>query len=32
LRYVRPAPLEPERNKKPCDSESAIMAMPPDCQ
>jgi hypothetical protein len=32
LRYIRPAPLEPEKNKKPCDSESAIMAMPPDCQ
>jgi hypothetical protein len=32
LRYNRPAPLEPERNKKLCDSASAIAAMPPDCQ
>ncbi len=31
LRYNRPAPLEPARKKQPCDSESAIMAMPPDC-
>jgi len=31
LRYTRPAPLEPERHKKPCDSESEIAAMPPDC-
>jgi len=31
LRYNRPAPLEPARKKPPCDSESAIMAMPPDC-
>jgi hypothetical protein len=31
LRYDRPAPLEPARKKKPCDSESEIMAMPPDC-
>jgi len=31
LRYNRPAPLEPSRKKPPCDSESDIMAMPPDC-
>ena len=31
LRYDRPAPLEPARKKKPCDSESEIMAMPPHC-
>jgi hypothetical protein len=31
LRYTRPALLEPSRKKPPCDSESAIMAMPPDC-
>jgi hypothetical protein len=31
LRYDRPALLEPARKKPPCDSESAIMAMPPDC-
>jgi len=31
LRYNRPPPLEPARKKPPCDSESAIMAMPPDC-
>jgi hypothetical protein len=31
LRYNRPAPLEPARKKPPCDSESEIMAMPPDC-
>lgn len=31
LRYNRPAPLEPAKKKPPCDSESAIMAMPPDC-
>jgi hypothetical protein len=31
LRYNRPAPLEPARKKQPCDSETAIMAMPPDC-
>jgi hypothetical protein len=31
LRYNRPAPLEPSRKKPPCDSESEIMAMPPDC-
>ncbi len=32
LRYNRPAPLEPSRKKPPCDSESPIMAMPPDCE
>jgi hypothetical protein len=32
LRYNRPARLEPEKNKKPCDSNSEIMAMPPDCE
>ena len=31
LRYNRPAALEPAKKKPPCDSESAIMAMPPDC-
>ncbi|MGA2978130.1 MAG: hypothetical protein ABSD76_00935 [Terriglobales bacterium] len=31
LRYNRPALLEPTKKKPPCDSESAIMAMPPDC-
>jgi len=31
LRYNRPARLEPAKKKQPCDSESAIMAMPPDC-
>jgi len=31
LRYSRPAPLEPARKKPPCDSNSEIMAMPPDC-
>jgi hypothetical protein len=31
LRYNRPALLEPARKKPPCDSESPIMAMPPDC-
>jgi hypothetical protein len=31
LRYNRPALLEPARKKQPCDSESEIMAMPPDC-
>jgi hypothetical protein len=30
LRYGRPL-LEPSKKKPPCDSESAIMAMPPDC-
>ncbi len=32
LRYNRPARFEPAKTKPPCDSESAIMAMPPDCQ
>jgi hypothetical protein len=31
LRYNRPALLEPAKKKPPCDSESEIMAMPPDC-
>ncbi len=31
LRYNRPAPLEPAKKKPPCDSNSEIMAMPPDC-
>jgi hypothetical protein len=31
LRYNHPALLEPARKKPPCDSESEIMAMPPDC-
>ncbi|MGO8985315.1 MAG: hypothetical protein ACLPHI_15980 [Terriglobales bacterium] len=31
LRYNRPALLEPAKKKPPCDSESPIMAMPPDC-
>jgi hypothetical protein len=31
LRYNRPLRLEPAKKKPPCDSESAIMAMPPDC-
>jgi hypothetical protein len=31
LRYNRPALLEPSKKKPACDSESAIMAMPPDC-
>jgi hypothetical protein len=31
LRYNRPSPLEPSKKKQPCDSETAIMAMPPDC-
>jgi hypothetical protein len=31
LRYDRPAPLEPAKKKSPCDSNSSIMAMPPDC-
>ena len=31
LRYNRPTTLEPARKKPPCDSESEIMAMPPDC-
>ena len=32
LRYNRPALLEPAKKKPPCDSESEIMAMPPDCE
>jgi hypothetical protein len=32
LRYNRPALLEPAKKKPPCNSESAIMAMPPDCE
>jgi hypothetical protein len=32
LRYNRPPLLEPAKKKPPCDSESEIMAMPPDCQ
>jgi len=31
LRYSHPALLEPAKKKPPCDSESEIMAMPPDC-
>jgi hypothetical protein len=31
LRYNRPSMLEPAKKKPPCDSNSAIMAMPPDC-
>ncbi len=31
LRYNRPALLEPSKKNPPCDSESEIMAMPPDC-
>jgi hypothetical protein len=32
LRYNRPSRLEPAKKKQPCDSESEIMAMPPDCE
>jgi hypothetical protein len=32
LRYNRPALLEPAKKKPLCDSESDIMAMPPECQ
>src|SRR5271166_3823318 len=32
LRYTRPTLLEPARKKPACDSNSEIMAMPPDCQ
>ncbi len=32
LRYNRPARLEPAKKKPPCGSESAIQAMPPDCE
>jgi hypothetical protein len=31
LRYNRPPLLEPAKNKPPCDSNAAIMAMPPEC-
>jgi hypothetical protein len=31
LRYTRPALLEPAKKKPPCNSESEIMAMPPEC-
>ena len=31
LRYSRPALLEPAKKKAPCNSSSAIAAMPPDC-
>ena len=31
LRYSRPALLEPAKKKRPCDSESAIESMPPEC-
>lgn len=31
LRYNHPSLLEPAKTKKPCDSESEIAAMPPDC-
>src|ERR1700693_1427275 len=31
LRYNRPSLLEPSKKKVPCDSNSEIMAMPPDC-
>lgn len=31
LRYSRPARFEPAKKKVPCDSESEIEAMPPDC-
>jgi len=31
LRYNHPSLLEPAKKKKPCDSNSDIMAMPPDC-
>jgi hypothetical protein len=32
LKYSRPSRLEPAKTKPPCDSESEIMAMPPDCE
>ena len=32
LRYSHPSRFEPAKKKPPCDSESAIQAMPPDCQ
>jgi hypothetical protein len=31
LRYSRPSFMEPARTKPPCNSESQIQAMPPDC-
>lgn len=31
LRYNRPALLEPEKKKKPCDSNAPLSGMPPDC-
>ena len=31
LRYNRPTMLEPAKKKQPCNSNSDIMAMPPDC-
>jgi len=31
LRYNHPSLLEPAKKKQPCDSNSDIMAMPPDC-
>jgi hypothetical protein len=31
LRYNRPPLLQPAKKKPPCDSNAAIMAMPPDC-
>jgi hypothetical protein len=31
LRYSRASLLEPAKKKRPCDSETEIMAMPPDC-
>jgi hypothetical protein len=31
LRYTRPSRFEPAKKKVPCDSESEIEAMPPDC-
>ncbi len=31
LRYNHPSRFEPAKKKPPCDSESEIMAMPPDC-
>jgi|SRR5580658_3343597 hypothetical protein len=32
LRYTRPALLEPEKKKKPCDSNAILSGMPPDCE
>jgi len=32
LRYNHPSRFEPAKKKPPCDSSSAIQAMPPDCQ